>query len=366
MKIVTVVGARPQFIKAAVVSHVLRERHQEVLVHTGQHFDYNMSEQFFEELDIPSPDYNLGISGGTHAQMTGKMMMSIEEVLMKERPDWLLVYGDTNSTLAAALAAVKLHIPVCHVEAGARTHSMTNPEEINRICTDHVSSLLLVSTSSGMDELRKEGIIDKAILVGDPMYDAFVAYSGKMKRDELCLKKLDGEVCELPDDFYYLTCHREENTSDEHLRQILRAMELLDEKVIYPVHPRNRESAIRINKEMDGVNILMIEPVGYLESICLVNNAKKIITDSGGLQREAFYAGKQCVTVLDFVVWIETMVGNRNQLARPDVEDIYEKLQTTQVIDDDYHPFGDGHSVEKIVDALENRGNVDYKEVMLK
>ena len=174
MKIVTVVGARPQFIKAAVVSHILRKTHTETLVHTGQHFDHNMSELFFEEMDIPAPDYNLGISGGTHAQMTGRMMIAIEEVLMKEKPDWLLVYGDTNSTLAAALAAAKLHIPVCHAEAGARVHSMTNPEEINRICTDHVSTLLLASTKSGYDEMAKEGLQTKGMLVGDSMYDAFI------------------------------------------------------------------------------------------------------------------------------------------------------------------------------------------------
>ena len=158
MKIMTVVGARPQFIKAAVVSHELRKKHTEILVHTGQHFDHNMSGQFFEELNIPNPDYNLGISGGSHAEMTGKMMVEIEKVLLKEKPEWLLLYGDTNSTLAAALAAVKLHIPICHVEAGTRTHSKTNPEEINRICTDHVSTLLLASTQSGMDEMKKEEI----------------------------------------------------------------------------------------------------------------------------------------------------------------------------------------------------------------
>jgi len=157
VKVVTVVGARPQFIKAAVVSHKLRNRHTEVLVHTGQHYDYNMSEQFFRELSIPEPEYNLGISGGTHAQMTGRMMIAIEEVLLKKKPDWVLVYGDTNSTLAAALASSKIHIPICHVEAGIRTHNMTNPEEINRICTDHISTILLASTKSSLDEFKNEG-----------------------------------------------------------------------------------------------------------------------------------------------------------------------------------------------------------------
>ena len=226
MKIVTVVGARPQFIKAAVVSHELRKKHEEVLVHTGQHYDYNMSEQFFRELSIPDPDYNLGISGGTHAQMTGRMMIAIEEVLMKEQPDWLLVYGDTNSTLAAALAAAKLHIPVCHVEAGARVHSMTNPEEINRICTDHVSTLLLASTQSGYDEMAKEGLRDRGVLVGDPMYDAFLEYSGKMKLEEIRLQLLTGEEKTVPDIYYYLTCHREENTNDDKdLLEIFKATE---------------------------------------------------------------------------------------------------------------------------------------------
>ena len=355
MKIVTVVGARPQFIKAAVVSHELRKKHREILVHTGQHFDYNMSEQFFRELDIPDADYNLGISGGTHAQMTGKMLIAIEEVLMNEKPDWLLVYGDTNSTLAAALAAAKLHIPICHVEAGARVHSMTNPEEINRICTDHVSSLLLASTKSGYDEMANEGLQDKGQLVGDPMYDAFVEYSNKLKPEQIKLQLLDGDITKVPDTFYYLTCHREENTNDDKdLLEIFKATEALDAPTIYPVHPRNRVRAVQLKKEYGFKKIILTEPVGYLESACLVKNALKIITDSGGLQREAFYAGKKCVTILDFICWPETMVDNRNELSRPNAEEILEKLGHTQSVDATYQPFGDGHSAIKIVEALEN------------
>lgn len=354
MKVVTVVGARPQFIKAAVVSHVLRKKHTEVLVHTGQHYDYNMSEQFFEELDIPKPDYNLGISGGTHAQMTGCMMAAIEEVLIKEAPDWLLVYGDTNSTLAAALAAAKLHIPICHVEAGARTNSRTNPEEINRICTDHVSALLLASTQSGMVEMEKEGLASRGIMVGDPMYDAFLEYSGKVKREEISLSRLDGGTQNVPEEYYYLTCHREENTKeDEQLMEIFNAMEQLDAPVIYPVHPRNKKRALKLYEENCLKNIILTEPVGYLESICLVNNAKKIVTDSGGLQREAFFAQKKCVTILDFICWPETMVTNRNVLAKPLAKDILEKLEVPQVVEDGYMPFGDGKSAEKIVQAME-------------
>lgn len=360
MRVVTVVGARPQFIKAAVVSHELRKHHQEVLVHTGQHFDYNMSEQFFRELDIPDPDYNLGISGGTHAQMTGRMMMAIEEVLIKEEPDWLLVYGDTNSTLAAALAAAKLHIPVCHVEAGARTHSKTNPEEINRICTDHVSSLLLASTISGYEEMAKEGLQDCGLLVGDPMLDAFEEYSEKLKPEDITLSLLAGGEAKVPDDYYYLTCHREENTNDDkELLEIFRATEALDSPTIYPVHPRNKARALRLQQEHAFRKIILTEPVGYLESTCLVKHAMAIITDSGGLQREAFYAGKKCVTILNFVCWPETMVNGRNELAAPKADDIIEKLNHPQTIDPEYQPFGDGHSAIKIVKAMEDK----YKEL---
>lgn len=355
MKILTVVGARPQFIKAAVVSHELRKKHTEILVHTGQHYDYNMSEQFFKELSIPDPDYNLGISGGTHAQMTGKMMIAIEEVLMFERPDWLLVYGDTNSTLAAALAAAKLYIPVCHVEAGARVHSMTNPEEINRICTDHVSSLLLASTKSGYDEMANEGLQSKGLLVGDPMYDAFIEYSNRINIENVVLHLLEGGTAKAPNDFYYLTCHREENTKDDKdLAEILKATEMLDAPTIYPVHPRNKQRAIRIKQKYGFTKVILAEPIGYLESACLVKRAKKIITDSGGLQREAFFAGKKCVTILDFICWPETMVDGRNELSKPIAEEIVEKLSHNQRVDDLYQPFGDGRSAKKIVAALEN------------
>lgn len=354
MKIVTVVGARPQFIKAAVVSHELRKKHKEILVHTGQHFDYNMSEQFFKQLDIPDPDYNLGISGGTHAQMTGRMMIAIEEVLQKETPDWLLVYGDTNSTLAAALAAAKLHIPVCHVEAGARVHSMTNPEEINRICTDHVSTLLLASTQSGYDEMANEGLQTRGELVGDPMYDAFIEYSNKLKIEDIRLQLLLGDTTRVPEEYYYLTCHREENTNDDKdLLEIFKATEMLDAPTVYPVHPRNKQRALRIKESNCFTKIILTEPVGYLESACLVKNAKKIVTDSGGLQREAFYAGKKCVTILDFICWPETMIDNRNELSRPIAEEIVEKLDHEQVVDESYLPFGDGQSAIKIVRAME-------------
>lgn len=358
MKIVTVVGARPQFIKAAVVSRLLRKDAIEVLVHTGQHFDYNMSDIFFQELNIPRPDYNLGISGGSHGKMTGEMLGAVEEVLLKEKPDALLVYGDTNSTLAAALAAVKLHIPVCHVEAGNRLGTLDNPEEVNRICTDHVSAKLLACTRSAMDFLSREGIGDRAKLVGDPMYDAFCYYgeqAGEINRHTLL--DFDGAELPIPDSFYYLTCHRQENTDDDaKLLNILSAMDRLDAPTIYPVHPRNRATVLHLKNEHGLHNLIFCQPVGYLTSVALVKHAEKIVTDSGGLQREAFFAGKQCVTVFDYVVWPETMVGNRNQLSRPNTEEILQKLSAEQEIDPLYLPFGDAHAGIKIVGEIASIG----------
>ena len=354
MKVLTVVVARPQFIKAAVVSRELRKEHTEVLVHTGQHYDYNMSDIFFEELDIPKPDYNLGISGGSHGKMTGQMLIKIEEVLLAEKPDAVLLYGDTNSTMAGALAAVKLHIPVVHVESGNRLGTKTNPEEVNRIVTDHVSSLHLCCTESAKAFLEKEGLGDTAFVVGDPMYDAFLYYSEKVG-DEQGERLIDlyGDELALPDNFYYMTCHREENAgSDEPLIEILSAMNSLEHATIYPVHPRNTERVKRIVKEHGFTKILCCKPVGYLMSVYLVNHCEKIVTDSGGLQREAFFARKQCVTVFDYVVWPETMKDNRNQLARPEKADILTKLSKEQVLNPD-DSFGDGFSYKKIVAKIE-------------
>lgn len=355
-KIVTVVGARPQFIKLAVVSRVLRQQpeFQEVLVHTGQHYDHNMSDVFFDEMDIPKPDYNLSISGGSHGQMTGKMLIEIEKVLMKEQPDLLLVFGDTNSTMAAALAAVKLHIPVCHVEAGNRLGTFENPEEINRIVTDHVSSMHLVCTPSGVEFLKKEGFDRSVTLVGDPMYDAFRYYTDRLNGSELKeLADFDGKPISLPAEFYYMTCHRQENTdTDEKLRNIFDAMETLDAPTVYPVHPRNHDRAARLVQEVGYRKIILTQPVGYQTSISLVNHAKKIVTDSGGLQREAFFAQKPCVTVFDYVGWLETMRDHCNQLAKPDKADILAKLSVPVTFDPAYQPFGDGHSAEKIVEKI--------------
>lgn len=348
MKIVTVVGARPQFIKAAAGSRQIRKEHQEILVHTGQHFDDNMSAVFFREMGIPEPDYNLGISGGTHAQMTAKMLVGIEEILTKEEPDALLVYGDTNSTLAAALAAVKLHIPVIHVEAGNRLGTLDSPEEVNRITTDHVATLDFCATEDALDKLKSEGLGERSFCVGNIMYDSFLHFADQPWVNSNILD-FSGNQVNVPNEYYYMTCHRQENTySDEPLTEILLAMNSLDAPTIYAVHPRNHERAKRIVENNNFRNIILTQPVGYLDSVHLIKNAKKIVTDSGGLQCEAFYAGVQCVFVLDFVVWPETMVDNRNQLAKANHKDILEKLSKQQSINPDYQPFGNGHAAEEI------------------
>ena len=348
MKIVTVVGARPQFIKAAAGSRAIRKEHQEILVHTGQHFDDNMSAVFFREMDIPAPDYNLGVSGGSHAQMTARMLTGIEEILQKECPNALLIYGDTNSTLAAALAAVKLHIPVLHVEAGNRLGTLDSPEEVNRIVADHTATLNFCATEDALEKLKKEGLGDHSYCVGNIMYDSFLHFANKPWTESNILDFKDNKV-EIPKEYYYMTCHRQENTySDEPLTEILLAMNSLDAPTIYAVHPRNHERAKRICENANFKNIILTQPVGYSDSVHLTQNAKKIVTDSGGLQCEAFYAGVQCVFILDYVVWPETMVGNRNQLAKPNHEDILNKLSAIQTIDPNYEPFGNGHAAEEI------------------
>ena len=352
MKIATVVGARPQFIKAAAGSRQIRKEHQEILVHTGQHFDDNMSSVFFREMDIPEPDYNLGISGGSHAEMTARMLTAIEEVLVHERPDAVLVYGDTNSTLSAALAAVKLQIPVLHVEAGNRLGDLRNPEEVNRILTDHMARLDFCATEDALEKLCREGLGDRSYFVGNIMYDSYL-YAAALPWDHPDIHDLDGKSVTVPEDYYFMTCHRQENTvSDEPLTEILAAMNSLDAPVIYPVHPRTRERARRLCAENGFRNLILTQPVRYSDSIHLTKNAKKIVTDSGGLQCEAFYAGVQCVFIMEHVLWPETMTGNRNQLAKAERNDILEKLSREQTIDPAWQPFGDGHAAEHICTVI--------------
>lgn len=314
LKIVTIIGARPQFIKAAVVSRAFREYASsvhEIIIHTGQHYDANMSDVFFEELDIPKPDYNLGIGGGTHGQNTGRMLEAIETVLLKEKPDWVLVYGDTDSTLAGALAAAKLHIRVAHVEAGLRSFNRAMPEELNRILTDHVSSLLFTPTTTATQHLAKEGIAgDKVQQVGDVMYDAAMYYRHKAQRPpELSIE----------DGFILSTIHRAENTDNpQRLGNIISALKQLAETtaVILPLHPRTRK--FLAEGEYDTGKITLLDPVGYLQMVWLLEHCKLVVTDSGGLQKEAYFFGKPCVTTRDETEWVELVACGANALAGAD------------------------------------------------
>lgn len=364
MKIVTIIGARPQFVKAAAFSRAIAGKHEEIIIHTGQHFDANMSDIFFEELKIPKPKYNLGISGGCHGEMTGKMLIKIEEVLLKEKPDWVLVYGDTNSTMAGALAAVKLEIPIAHVEAGGRLGSLKNPEEVNRIVTDHVSEILFAPTEDEKKHLSQENLSERTYVTGNIMYDSYRYFINQTwDWSNARIFDFEGKKITIPQQYYYLTCHRQENTfTDEPLYEILYAMNQMDFPTIYPVHPRNKERAQRLCQKFKFTKIILSQPLGYLESIHILSDAEKVVTDSGGLQCEAFFAQKQCITIFDLVAWPQTMIGKRNQLCAAKSEEILRKLKEEQKIDPNYKPFGDGFTAERIIKILENHKNKCVKE----
>lgn len=369
MKVLTVIGARPQFIKAATVSRAILKYNatingqrlaiNEVIVHTGQHYDANMSDIFFEELDIPRPDYHLGIGGGPHGQMTGRQMEKIEEVLLKEKPDWVLVYGDTNSTLAGALAAAKLHIPVAHVEAGLRSFNMRMPEEINRILTDRTSTLLFCPTQTAVDNLNNEGIKNwhtnaKVVLSGDVMQDGAFYYKN------LAQKPLDIAVEE---DFVLCTIHRAENTSDlNRLSNIISALNEIAKtnQVILPLHPRTRK--IIQNSNNDTSNLTIIDPVGYLNMIWLIDNCCLVMTDSGGLQKEAFFFKKACITMRDETEWIELVRERSNVLAGADRKKILDAYQSQKLFKTDQLSqdlYGGGKASERIVLALLRENSVN-------
>lgn len=358
MKILTVVGARPQFIKASVVSLEIAERHgmSEVLVHTGQHFDTNMADVFFNELEMRKPDYDLGIAGGGHGQMTGRMLIALEEVVVKERPDWVLIYGDTNSTLAAALVAAKLHIPVAHVEAGLRSFNRRMPEEINRIVADHTSDLLLVPTQTAIANLKREGIEERdIILTGDVMYDVALHFGARAELKSHCLETLGLG----PRSYVLATVHRQENTDDiARLSNILDAFSTLPKPVVLPLHPRTRQRMSAADIPLPE-NVLAIDPVGYLDMAQLEKNADVIATDSGGVQKEAYFHGVPCVTLRDETEWVETVELGWNQLAPPTdarrIENAIEQASAGARPAHDSAPYGDGTARRKIVGALLQR-----------
>lgn len=323
MKIVSIVGARPQFIKCAPLSRELRKQHQEVLVHTGQHYDYLMNKVFFDELDIPAPDYNLEVGSGSHGVQTGEMLKKIEAVLMSETPDLVLVYGDTNSTLAGALAAVKMHIKTAHVEAGLRSFDRAMPEEINRVVADHCSDWLFCPTQTAVDNLAKEGITRGVYLTGDVMVDASL-YAGERAESSDILEKLN-----LKSKQYILaTVHRASNTDNkENLENIVNAFCRLKETVVFPLHPRT-EKQLRVFGLYDKLAqcVKLIEPLGYLEFTKLLNHASKILTDSGGVQKEAYIYKVPCITLRDNTEWVETVQDGWNVLAGTNMEKIVDAV----------------------------------------
>ena len=324
-KVVSIVGARPQFIKLAPLSKALREAgFKEVIVHTGQHYDDNMSELFFKELEIPEPDYNLGIGSGSHGEQTGRMLIAIEDILLKENPDMVIIYGDTNSTLAGALASSKLHIPLAHIEAGLRSFNKNMPEEINRIVADHLSSLLFAPTETAVENLRREGIEKGVYLVGDIMFDALMHFSKISDAKSKILEALNLK----PKEYYLATIHRAENTDNcERLKNILEALSSLDKPVIFPVHPRTKKKVEEYNLEFLIEKIQVIEPVGYLDMIQLEKNAKVILTDSGGVQKEAFWLRVPCITLRDETEWVETVRYGWNRLVGADKEKILDAVK---------------------------------------
>lgn len=354
MKILTVIGARPQFIKAAALAHAAQRRSgvQELLLHTGQHYDSNMSDVFFEELGIPAPAYHLGIGSGPHGAQTGQMLAEIEKVLLQEKPDWLLVYGDTNSTLAGAVAAAKLHIPVAHVEAGLRSFNKRMPEEVNRILTDHVSAALFVPTQTAVQHLAAEGLAGSQVhVVGDVMYDVALTMAERAKAQSEVLDRLGAQ----PGEYVLSTIHRAENTDvPERLAAIVGGLALVaqDLPVILPLHPRTRKLAAE--QGLDFGDIRVTDPVGYLDMVRLEQAAAVIATDSGGVQKEAYFYGVPCVTMRDETEWTELVESGWNRLVTPtSVQTVQSEVLAARGRQGDAGQlYGDGNAADRILDIL--------------
>ena len=350
-KILTVVGARPQFIKAAAVSRVIGEKKDfiECLVHTGQHYDTNMSEVFFKELGIPEPDYNLGVTANRHGEMTGLMLQKIEQVLIDENPELCLIYGDTNSTVAAALAASKLQIQVAHVESGLRSFNRAMPEEINRVVSDHLSDLLFAPTSNAVKQLLKEGIsAEKVFQVGDVMYDVSNYYASKAQNFSAIVKNLS---C-IKSEYILMTIHRQENTDSRHrLKLIADAVEILstEKQVIFPIHPRTKKKLEEFGLSMIGKNLTIIDPVGYLDMVELERNAGLIVTDSGGVQKEAYFYRVPCVTLRAETEWVELIDAGWNRLGGNSVDEVISSVRAAfGSTGKKISLYGDGDASEKI------------------
>ena len=348
MKVLTILGARPQFIKAGSLSRAIasQSKIQEVIVHTGQHYDANMSDVFFDEMNIPKPNYYLGIGGKTHGAMTGQMIEKIEEVALKEKPDWLLVYGDTNSTLAGAIVASKIHIPLAHVEAGLRSYNNRMPEEINRILTDRVSQLLFCPTQRAIENLKQEGFDHlpcDIVLSGDIMYDGALYYSSQSIKPKL----------NLDENFILATIHRAENTDNiENLSKIIAAFNEINEEtqVVMPLHPRTKKI---VGENNISVNFTISDPLGYKEMVWLISNSKSVATDSGGLQKEAYFFNKPCVTIRTETEWVELVDNNFNALTPIETSSIVDTVLHHK-FNSDYSQklYGQGNTAEVIIDSL--------------
>jgi UDP-GlcNAc3NAcA epimerase len=355
MKIITILGARPQFIKAGSVSREIAKQIesgvnlQEIIVHTGQHYDANMSDIFFDEMKIPKPDYFLGIGGTSHGEMTGQMIGKIEKILMEHKPDWVMVYGDTNSALAGAIAASKLHIKIAHIESGLRSFNMKMPEEINRILTDRVSSLLFCPTQTAIDNLKNEGVDrwnTKIVLSGDVMLDGAKFYKKYSKKPNI----------DINDKFILCTIHRAENTDDERrLKEIISALiEISDQiQIILPLHPRTKKIIHNLN--ISTQNITIIEPVGYLQMVYFLEHCQLVMTDSGGLQKEAFFFEKPCITLRDETEWVELVENGVNVLVGADKNKILNVFEASSIFSTNYSRlglYGDGCASKIIIDKL--------------
>lgn len=349
-KIVSVIGARPQFIKAGAISRKILENTEieEVLIHTGQHYDSKMSEVFFKELEIPSPKYNLGIGGFSHGVMTGRMIEGIEKILLEEKPNFTLVYGDTDSTLAGALASVKLQIPVIHIEAGLRSFNMQMPEEINRILTDRVSSLLFAPTKRAVENLQREGFENfdcEIVCSGDVMYDVALYYKDRAKKPNMVF----------PKEFILCTLHRAENTENlQKMKNIFEALNKISSQipVIMPLHPRTQNKILVNNIQAE--NIYFIEPLGYLEMVWALQNCVMVATDSGGLQKEAYYFKKPCITLREETEWVELLEVGCNCLVGADAEKIYQAFKKMSDINLNFDAllYGNGNASQKILEVI--------------
>lgn len=348
MKIATIVGARPQFIKLGPLSKEIRKSHTEIIIHTGQHFDIEMSEQFFFDLMIPKPDYNLEISGGLHGAQTGKMMIELEKLILKVKPDAIIVFGDTNSTIAGAIVGAKLNIPIFHVEAGLRSFNKKMPEEINRILTDHSSELLLAPTKNAFKNLQNEGLGKKTVLTGDVMVDALY-----QNQDKVDLNRIRVNDEKLTESYCLMTLHRPYNVDNPvKLKRILKKLGYLKEKIVFPIHPRTK-NVLYNNKIGLNDNIVLIKPQGYLDFLCLLKFSKKVITDSGGLQKEAYILKKPCFTIRPETEWVETTDTKWNTLCNPEDKNFIEIIKSNIKPNNHKNIFGRNVS-KKIVKSINN------------